>query len=103
MKQYWYACDGGSIAIGNGLCVVCLPNDIGDGCHDFYVYDMDEELPISESKLLFLGSCEGETEVYGYDCDFGGSRRCTLKGRYGIFCKKNSGTIFFKQWEEWEE
>lgn len=99
MKLYSYECDGGSIAIGFCGCVICLPNNIGDGRFDFYVLDRDE-VDLDEDEITFLATCEGETEVYRYDCGHGNDIVCTLQGRYGIYCAKHGGTIFFEKWED---
>ena len=103
MKHYYYSCDGGSIAIGNGLCTVCIPNDIGDGMHDFYVLEQGEKTengktPMMDGSLEFMGTCEGETEIYDYDC--GGGLACTIEGRYGIYCEKDGGTFYFEKWDD---
>ena len=104
MKKYLYSCDGGSIEIGNGFCSVQLPNDIGDGCYDFYILEKGEKIPqtgktpMMSDDVSFVATCEGETEIYGYDCGY--QVACRIIGRYGIYCEKDGGTFYFEKWDD---
>lgn len=108
MKQFTYSCDGGSLRIGNGLCWVNLPNNIGDGGYNVFVLDEGEKIPQTGKSamrsegdyLVFVGTCDGETEIYAYDCDYYGGRTCKLEGRYGIYCEKDGGDFFFEKWDD---
>ena len=67
---YEYSCDGGSLMLGNKDFQVDFPNDYGDGRHSVYVGTIGRTVPdtFHGDRVKFVGSIEGEFNVYSYDC-----------------------------------
>lgn len=99
-----YACDGGSIMIGNETCRACFPNHYGDGCHNVYLYSRGEKCPVWGEEWYFMGTVEGTNlNVYDYDCYHGDALTCesnflfVLSGRYAVYA--NDGDIIIQEWD----
>lgn len=106
MKEYYYGCDGGAIAIGTRSATVNICNGIGDGRHKVKVYDLNEGF--DDTGYKFIGSVEGcRINIYDYDCLLPQEKRdkkhilCTLKGRYSIYTVVGSGEIVLQCWDKW--
>lgn len=98
-----YACDGGSIMIGNETCRACFPNHYGDGYHNVYLC-RDEEYPTWGDEWDFMGTVEGTNlNVYDYDCYHGDALTCdsnflfVLSGRYAVYA--HDGDIIIQKWD----
>ena len=93
MKQYTASCDGGCLQIGNDSFNLKISNGYGD-C-DFSVFICSEreffkdfkDVPNSK-EYKWMGSIEGEFNVYAYDCDKE-EMLDTLRGKYGIYLLSN--------------
>lgn len=109
MEKYYYSCDGGSLAIGNETFFCHYPNKYGDGTHVVYIKQKGESLPLDTTyyNLYFVGSVEGDFNLYNYDCLSKKDRTDpefiikNLQGRYGIYAFKDafSGDILIEQWD----
>ena len=104
MEKYTYACDGGSLAIGNEEVVCQFINHYGDGMHDVYIVDRLTEQDHANST--FEGAVHGKTiKIYDYDCLTDTERAddshvlVTLSGRYGVFAMLHSGTMILEKWD----
>ena len=102
---YEYSCDGGSLMLGNKDFQVAFPNWFGDGEFPVYIgttgYTVCKEF--HGDRVRFVGSIEGEFNVYSYDCLNGDELinpdyiLVTLNGRYGVYACE--GYMFLEKWE----
>lgn len=102
---YEYSCDGGALMLGNKDFQVDFPNDYRDGRHSVYIgksgYTVASEF--HGDRVKFVGSIEGEFNVYSYDCLRGeelidsDNILVTLNGRYGVYAC--DGWMFLEKWE----
>lgn len=96
--EYYYEADGGEIMIGNQYFRANYPNCYGDGCFKVIVTDNND---LSDHNYRFVGSIDGNFNVYEYDCLHNGfddkaNILCTLNGRYGVFAK--NGNVKLVKW-----
>lgn len=100
-RRGFYECDGGSLKIGAGGFSAAFPNFMGDGehvCHVLEGYRSIRPDICLEGDWVFEGTVKGdEITVYEYDC--GDEPLFQLKGRYGVYAKKNSGDMCLVKWE----
>ena len=102
---YEYSCDGGTLMLGNKDFQVGFPNGYGDGRHSVYVGTDGRTVPDTfyGDRVRFVGSIEGEFNVYSYDCLRGDELidsdniLVTLNGRYGVFSCE--GYMFLEKWQ----
>lgn len=90
-KHFNTISDIGSIKIGNNNFTFNIPNNYGDGENDIYIFNQNVHL----QGLDFLTTCNGEFNIYKYDC--GDNISCTLKGKYAIYVGELK--IAFVKWD----
>lgn len=107
MKRYIYDCDGGSLLIGNACFACHYQNNYGDGSHTVTVFENEDKgVNFSYKSYDFVGVALGEFNVYDYDCLNAEQRAdkthilCSLRGRYGIYARKESGDMALEYWDD---
>lgn len=85
--------DAGGLLIGNEEFRFVIPNGVGDGGTYYAVLERNE---FNSNMMNFITSCEGEFNIYNYDCDVRDGISETIEGRFGIYNYK--GLIVFVRW-----
>lgn len=102
---YEYSCDGGTLMLGNKDFQASFLNGFGDGCFPIYIGTLGRSVPkeFHGDRVRFVGSIEGEFNVYSYDWLKGDELvnsdniLATLNGRYGVYACE--GYMFLEKWE----
>lgn len=103
--SYEYSCDGSALMLGNKDFQVDFPNGYGDGGFPVYIGGPGRRVckEFHGDRVRFVGSIEGEFNVYSYDCLNGDELvdsdniLVTLNGRYGVYACE--GYMFLEKWE----
>lgn len=113
MKERYYECDCGSVAIECGGSIIKVPNGYGDGYFKVIEFENDDEFYkyreeykkthfIDKVSFQFLCVCEFENaRLLAYDClkksdNLDINTLCILNGTYAIY--NNRGEVYFIKW-----
>lgn len=86
--------DIGSLRIGKGGFMVCVPNGRGDGETYFYVLDKEQAEKFAELRFeylpgkkvhTFFTTIEGSFEIYDYDCGTPNIKRVVPAAKYNVY------------------
>lgn len=98
-KKYKYSCDVGSLAIGNNDVIFRIPNGIGDGTYDVYIFDNEDIFTDTiKDNVEYVSQFAGENiMVLNYDLSIDPDKDCLVKltGCYEVFRNADyNGTIY---------
>ena len=90
--------DAGCLKIGNEQFQTWLPNGLGDGVTEVYIYHLSDKHTFSDDMIKngsYICGCSGRIGIFFYDC--GSVIEEFIEGKYQVY--SDDGRVIFVQYD----